>query len=274
MFLTYLCALLVNYHNPSCENLALIVPPIEQSLQSFGQNNYQQLNPKNFKVLVWNIYKSEKANWLQDFVAFGHQNDLLLIQEAQLGDVFKKSIDELDDLYFTHATSFIFKKDNSATGTMTASKYNIVKSKILRTLDGEPIIDTPKTISISYLPLKNSRKQLLTLNIHGLNATRTKDFATQVNSTVNIIKSHHGPILFAGDFNTRNSSRTKFMNTFFKDLNFKTVQWPDDQRKKFMGYPIDHAFVRDLDVVSSKVRGDINSSDHKALELVLSYNGN
>jgi endonuclease/exonuclease/phosphatase (EEP) superfamily protein YafD len=272
MFLTYLCALLVNYQHPVCEKKVLIVPPIEQSLNSYGENNQDYLDPNKIKVLVWNIYKSEKPNWLQDFKNYGNQNDLLLIQEALLNDTFLKSTKELDNYYFSHATSFIFKENNLATGTLNASKFNISKNRIIRSIDGEPIINTPKTISVSYLPLKNTDQQLLALNIHGLNATKTKDFKTQLNSTKKIINDHTGPVIFAGDFNTRNRSRTKFLNQFFKDLKFKTVEWPNaNKRMKFMGYPLDHAFVRNLAVVKSKVRDDINSSDHKALEIELKY---
>ncbi len=274
MFLTYLCALLINIKHPECEYRSLIVPPLEQSLQNFGLNNPEEMDPTNMKVVVWNIYKSEKPNWSKDFITFGHENDVLLIQEAFLNKTFLTSTQELSEHYYTHATSFIFKGENIPTGTLTASKYNIASSRIIRSTDGEPIINTPKTISVDYHSLKDTDLQLLTLNIHGLNATRTADFSAQVNSTLKIINEHQGPILFAGDFNTRNKSRTKFMNKFFKDLKFKEVKWPNDKRKKVFGFFIDHAFVRDLTVLSSKVRDDINTSDHKALELVLKYDQN
>lgn len=271
MFFTYVCALLLNYKTEYCEKKELIVPPIEKSLQNFGSKNNEKLNPEYFKVVVWNIYKSEKKNWLEDYINLGNENDLMLIQEAHLNPTFLESFQYLNQFFFTHATSFIFKNENIGTGTLTASKYKTGQALMIRSTDGEPIINTPKTISVLYLPMKGTSTQLLTLNIHGLNATKTEDFKTQLESTITLINEHRGPILFAGDFNTRNKKRMNYLKSFFSQLKFETVEWPNDKRKKFLGYPLDHAYIKGLKLLSSNVRDDIKSSDHKALELELSY---
>lgn len=274
MFLTYVCAVLFNFQTKNCRDLGFIIPPIAQShsLLTTGSNQNDILDGQNINLLVWNIYKSEKKGWLEDYTRLGKNNDLMLIQEAHLNTTFLESINTLPEYTFTHDTSFIFKEDGIATGTLIGSKYKIAESGIIRSTDTEPFIHTPKTISVAKLPLVNSREQLLLLNIHGLNATKTKSFQSQIESTSSIIRNHQGPIIFAGDFNTRNKKRIKLLNRFMNQHQFTEVTYENDQRMNFLGHPLDHVYVRNLEIISSNVRGDVISSDHKALEVKLRVN--
>jgi endonuclease/exonuclease/phosphatase (EEP) superfamily protein YafD len=271
MFMTYVCAILFNFQTTKCKDLGFIIPPIDQSEQVLNSASGQQiyLDGEKIRLLVWNIYKSEKENWSEDFTTFAKDSDIMLIQEAHLNPLFINTLHALKNYNFIHATSFIFKKDMLATGTLIGSPYVIDKSSMLRTPKTEPFIHTPKTISLGLFPLQQTQEQLLVLNIHGLNATKTSDFEEQINSTSTLLKNHHGPIIFAGDFNTRNKRRTKFLLQFMAKHKLLEVSWNNDQRMQFLGNPLDHVFVKNLKVLKSQVRGDINSSDHKALEVIL-----
>ena len=124
-------------------------------------------------------------------------------------------------------------------------------------------------MSIATFPLQHSADDLLVINIHGLNATKTQSFKEQILSTTTLLKNHVGPIIFAGDFNTRNKKRTQFLKSFMRHYGLREVHWDKDYRMKFANYPLDHVFVKKLHIKKSVVRNDIDTSDHKALEVHL-----
>jgi endonuclease/exonuclease/phosphatase (EEP) superfamily protein YafD len=51
------------------------------------------------------------------------------------------------------------------------------------------------------------------------------------------------------------------------------VKWKNDNRKRWLGHPLDQAFIRNMVVKNAEVRGEIQSSDHKPLDLQLAYEG-
>lgn len=89
--------------------------------------------------------------------------------------------------------SFLYvKKDSTPTGTVLGSRVHPVLSSILRTVDVEPVIGTPKTITYSYFPLKDTNQTMLVMNIHGLNVTKQKPFERQLQDAFKIIATHQG----------------------------------------------------------------------------------
>ena len=83
------------------------------------------------------------------------------------------------------------------------------------------------------------------------------------------ILEHSGPVMWGGDFNTQSSTKLASLKNLAKDLGLKFVAFNPDLRtkSKMMRTPLDHALVRDLNVVMSECL--VGGSDHTALRLEL-----
>jgi endonuclease/exonuclease/phosphatase (EEP) superfamily protein YafD len=251
------------------------IPPLKDSHIVLGQTYQDELDPKSIKVLVWNLLKAERKNWTEDFMGLSEKKDILLLQEGYLNPVMESTFNQMHQFRFDMAVSFLYNKDaNTPTGTVLGSKTTPVKTGILRTSDYEPFIKTPKAITYGVYEIAQSDKKLLALTIHGMNFTKDEALEKQVLDAIKVIDAHDGPVIFAGDFNTRNKARSTFLRNIMKAKNFKEVTYRNDKRMKFLVYPLDHTFVRGLLVRDSKVITDVKSSDHKALDMEFALDHN
>lgn len=248
------------------------IPSMAQSHITLGQSTESELNPNSIKVLVWNILKAERKNWLSDFLNVSGDKDILLLQEGYLSERMQFAFNTLDSFRFDMGVSFLYKKDNNTpTGTVIGSRVSPVDSSLVRTHDLEPFIKTPKTITYATYPIAGSDKTLLALNIHGINFANHSAFVNHINQAVELIMAHDGPIVFAGDFNTRTKKRMSHLKNIMTFLGLREVGFRNDKRMKVFGNILDHAFVKDLLVKDSNVLKDLKSSDHKAMVLDLVY---
>lgn len=246
-----------------------VVPPIEESLLTFGEVNNRYIESNNVKIIVWNILKSKRKNWSKDFLNISKNKDFLIIQESYLDDSYLDFyIKQMSSYRFDMSVSFLYSK-KYPTGTMVASKVNPIELGILRTSYLEPIVRTPKTVTYGLYPIKNFKKNLLVISIHGLNFTKNYKFKEQILSVIDIVLKHEGPVIFAGDFNSWNKGRTSFLKKIMKNNNFQEAIFEKDDRLKFLKYPLDYVFVRDIEVKKAEVLDYVKSSDHKPLYLDL-----
>ncbi len=130
-----------------------------------------------------------------------------------------------------------------------------------RTLGLEPIVKTPKTTMLSVVPLDNGKK-ILFANIHGINKGNNKKFFDQIDKVIESIKSHDGPAIFAGDFNTNKKEKMPYLLAKGKEVGLDIIEYKDDKRKN----KLDWILVRGCKVLSSTINYEITSSDHNALE--------
>lgn len=250
------------------------IPPMSESEISMGQSTEAELDPKSIKVFVWNLLKAERKNWREDFINLTKDKDILMLQEGYLNNTMKSAFDLLTDFRFDMAVSFLYKKDNNTpTGTILGSRVSPIDVGNIRTRDLEPFIKTPKTMTYGKYPIAGAQKDLMVLNIHGINFTKHHTFVNQINQAIEYIVAHDGPVIFAGDFNTRTNKRLQHLKDVMKFLGFKEVSFRNDRRMRAakIGPKLDHAFVRDLLVKDSYVLGNIKTSDHKALVMELVY---
>lgn len=244
------------------------------SLGSYEESPSAGLDPNSLKVLVWNLYKGKKESWKKDFSDLMANRDIAILQEAVLDDnmggVFKQKF----EMGIEMATSFINDETDVATGVATASKLGPISSFFQRSNARESVVKTPKVVLFNTYSISGSQNDLLVINIHAINAVSKKDFMDQVQNVASVIREHVGPCIWAGDFNTWSKGRTRALSKLTRRLGFVEVTFEDDQRTTPPGArfkeKLDHIFVKGLKIKSSKVYGDIEGSDHKAMSVELS----
>lgn len=248
-----------------------VIPDFANSFQIYYQRQETKgLDPNSINILVWNILKGKRDTFQRDFLELQRDKDLILLQEyfQDSSDIPYYLQKEFETIV---ATSFRFVRDefHSITGVATLSRVKSPFYHILRTRNREPVINTPKVTLISKYKLKGMEQELLVANIHAINFVGTRPFKRQIDAVMEIIELHDGPIIFGGDFNTWNKSRIKYLNTMTSTSGMKAIKYSKEDRKKFLGHPLDHVFIKGLEVKLKKVYGKLKSSDHKAMEAQL-----
>jgi len=242
------------------------IPQLKDVLRPLGQAQNSTLNPDHINILIWNMFKGKKDSWKRDYANLTRKCDVLILQEMFLDDQMKKVFADHVGFEYTTATSFLFDKKQIATGVATASMSSSSFQTFLRSQDREPIVNTPKVILVTTYPIDGSEQELLVVNIHAINFVTDAAFARHIFSVIPKIKNHQGPLIFAGDFNTWSEDRLGFINKMVKMLNLSEVRFFPDSRMRTFGNPLDHVFYRGLELKDAKVWGEVEGSDHKAME--------
>lgn len=252
------------------------VPTNDQVLFRFGKNISNTLNPKEIKILVWNIYKGDKATFKTWFPLLNQDRDITIIQEMLLTPTLKVMMNLfLKDHVL--ATSFI-NDDNFRTGVMTSSSVEAKEISFQVSEKTEPVVDTPKVALLTTYPIRKSNKELLVINIHAINFVDNKWFEKQILDLFKAVDRHldgqKGPVVFAGDFNTWNKNRYYFLDRFCRERGLKQATFVPDRRMTFNGNPLDHViYSPDLELTESKVLGNVDGSDHKPIVVAFKYLG-
>lgn len=192
-----------------------------QALEAGPTYSRQALNPQHISLLNWNIRKGLSANWEQLF-AGGHfreylqGTDLVLIQEAcvQPPDTLPIIGPALQRNGFgwQFSTSFVSALwgcgNGNTNGVMTASRTKPLRVQALRSQGSEFLITHKASLALEF-PIAQSAHTLLLVNTHLLNfeVFLQTDYEAQLQALAALIAVHTGPVIFAGDFNTRNQSR-------------------------------------------------------------------
>ncbi len=218
---------------------------------------------QSFRLISWNIHKGDGHGFAADLLQLAEQADIVSLQEGLLTTEQRNLLDSMQDFNWWLATAW--KSSGSSTGTALLSRYQTTQVDAIISEKTQPVANTPKSSILGVLPIAGLQTELLVVNTHALNFTSTGAFEKQLKAIAERIKSHSGPILWAGDFNTWNGSRMQELQKIAGALNLIEVKWPKDSRN----LKLDHVFIRDLVIVDSKIRDDITSSDHFPLSLEL-----
>ncbi|MGE3608424.1 MAG: endonuclease/exonuclease/phosphatase family protein [Bacteriovoracaceae bacterium] len=247
--------------------------PIENAHDILGRSFAQNLNPNSIKVFCWNIKKAEMPAWQNEFKKYGNASDLILIQEAYRNQLFNQTIQSFEDMRWDMAVSFLYRKDhNTASGTMIGSKVEPTEVLVKQTVDFEPVVHTPKTMTIAKYPIEGLNSELLVISIHGINITRFETFKRHLDQAKVEILKHDGPILFAGDFNSRTKQRIHYMIGLTTELKLKPIEFKNGNQRmawKFTNNYLDWGFTRGLKVKQAEVITSSIGSDHKPLRFEL-----
>lgn len=222
------------------------------------------LNADEIRLVSWNMKKKSIPNWRTDYSRLTDGRDLILIQEASL------RVDTVGDLPAVPHWSFApgYRTDDSITGVLTLSSSRpLARCSFANT---EPLLRTPKATSITQFALEGRDETLLVVNVHAVNfSLGLGSYKRQFAQIADVLEGHVGPIIMSGDLNTWRQGRTDTIEAMAADLELSAIEFSDDNRKRFLGSPLDHIYVRGLSATSS-ASSIVTSSDHNPLTVTLS----
>lgn len=245
--------------------------PEDQALVSIGQAKLPEIDPRSIKVLIWNIKKAELPLWQSEFMTYGQNRDLILLQEAYRSKLFERTLNFFKRIRWDMGVAFLNKRDNLIpAGTMIGSKVEPIETIVRHSPDLEPVLKTPKSMTFAKYRIHGHNKDLLVISVHAINFTAPWTFKRHIRVAEREIARHDGPVLYAGDFNTWSEGRLRQLEESTKSVGLKAVVFNDgDKRMTFSDNPLDHAFIRGLKVKSADVIEESQGSDHKPLTLEL-----
>ncbi|MDU1788355.1 MAG: endonuclease/exonuclease/phosphatase family protein [Escherichia coli] len=192
---------------------------------------------ERIRILVWNIYKQQRAEWLSVLKNYGKDAHLVLLQEAQTTPELVQFA-TANYLAADQVPAFVLPQHPS--GVMTLSAAHPVYCCPLR--EREPILRLAK--SAFSLGVDVYSKQLLPIGDQ--------------------IAHHSGPVIMAGDFNAWSRRRMNALYRFAREMSLRQVRFTDDQRRRAFGRPLDFVFYRGLNVSEASVLVT-RASDHNPL---------
>ena len=221
----------------------------------------REITQKTFRLLVWNLHKGQDAGWQQALNRLAQGRDLLLLQEvlntqelaAQYSSRFPTAL---------YASAFAYLQQQSGVEILSqfAPHFYCAGAK------SEPWIRIPKVGAAMSLPLSNGQALLL-VNVHLINFEMYPTaYEEQLRTLMQLVSQHQGPLVLSGDFNSWNSYRMRIIRELIKEFGLIEVPFAQDHRLRFLGNPLDHVFVRGLNVLHATTE-PTESSDHAPLLL-------
>lgn len=237
------------------------IPAEERSLTVFGTSQAEAFTcAQPYTALIWNIFKSKKKKWLADFAQLHPLFDIFLLQEARLN--FQIPWNPFaNHLRWIFGESFNQHRNGNAFGVLTGSRVQESQAFNKHGPVREPLLNTPKSSAFSYYPIQNRSEQLLLINTHFINFRTSQAFLRQLEQVAQIIATHQGPLLLAGDFNTWSRQRTQLLIGYMRSLNLEAVRFANERRLVLL----DYIFIRELTVTEAHLLPHIRSSDHTPL---------
>lgn len=218
----------------------------------------QLASAKPFNLLVWNIKKSNNIKWSKDLKEMTKGIDFLLVQEATDQKVITQTITKLFDHFNFYKT---WSNKKYTTGVANASKSKPYYTKSYLSPVTEPILKTPKAISLEKY--KWGKLDLLIINIHAINFRLISAFKKHITQIDRDLKRHNGPIIFAGDFNTWSKTRKDFLNTYLASNDLREVSI----NRVHNGPHLDHIYTRGIENVKAVQLDNKSTSDHHPIML-------
>ncbi|RZW19203.1 MAG: endonuclease/exonuclease/phosphatase family protein, partial [Desulfobulbaceae bacterium] len=239
--------------SPSCGS---ILDPSEKRKETGG------IDPSSFAVLSWNSHRGGHKDWNRDLIALGSDADIILLQEAALEPVLDTQLDIAANQWLM-ATAFHL--DDREIGVMSAARVAPQAYCVAR--EPEPLFKIPKIVLAAAYRFAGLERSLLVVNIHIVNYTIDVDAVQrQIGALEQIVRTHEGPVIVAGDFNTWNNEREDLVLQKMNELGMSSVSFEPDHRVSFFNHKVDGVFYRGLEVTKS-LSHQVESSDHNPLEV-------
>lgn len=218
------------------------------------------------QILVWNIFKQQRSDWMSVLKGFGKNADLVLLQEAQTTPEMVRFATS-NYLAADQVPAFVLPQHPS--GVMTLASAQPVYCCPLR--EREPLLRFAKSALVTVYPLLNGER-LMVVNIHAVNFSLGVDvYIKQFGPIGAQIRHHFGPVIMAGDFNAWSSQRLKALYNFAREMSLHEVSFTDDHRRKAFGRPLDFVFYRNMKTRDASVLVT-HASDHNPLLVEFEFN--
>jgi endonuclease/exonuclease/phosphatase (EEP) superfamily protein YafD len=245
-----------------------------QSISRFGllHAEAQEALPELFRLLVWNVKKGEIKGMVEDFRTLSQDANLVLLQEMVDRPDLTTSISLAQpQLSWGMAQAFKWQRSENYTGVATGSTAKPLRENSFLSPVVEPIAKTPKSLLVTEYKLgRTGLHTLVALNLHAINFVTQRSFELHMDQVVQVIRSHKGPLVVAGDFNTWSYPRLEYMESVLQSLGLENL----NVGEAGWTFPFDHIFVRGLRLEQSIDLTRIESSDHKPLMVDLVYDPN
>ena len=219
-----------------------------------ADNSVSKLASSHFRLVNWNVHKGQDKGWQEDLARLSKQADFVLLQEATQ----HQNLNTFSTALFV--SSFSFKDLLSGVKTFTKTQPEWYCGGGV----AEPLIQIPKVASVMSFPLEKDASLLL-INVHLINFEwGISAYQTQLEQLFSFVENHQGPIIISGDFNAWNETRLNLVNNLMQKYGLDSVTLSQDERARFLGYPLDYIFKRGVKVAraTSEV---VTSSDHNPL---------
>ena len=213
-----------------------------------------KLVASRFHLITWNVHKGQDTGWQEDLERLSKQADFVLLQEATQ----HQNLSTFSTTLFVSSFSFNELLSGVKIFTQTQPEWYCGGGV------AEPLIQIPKVASVMNLPLEKGNSLLL-INVHLINFEwGISAYQAQLEQLFSFVENHQGPIIMAGDFNAWNEDRLNLVNNLIQKYGLDSVALSQDERVRFLGYPLDYIFTRGVKVVraTSEV---VTSSDHNPL---------
>ena len=213
-----------------------------------------KLAASRFHLITWNVHKGQDTGWQEDLERLSKQADFVLLQEATQ----YQNLSTFSTALFV--SSFSFKDLLSGVKTFTQTQPEWYCGGGV----AEPLIQIPKVASVMSFPLEKGNSLLL-INMHLINFEwGISTYQTQLEQLFSFVENHQGPIIISGDFNAWNERRLNLVNNLMQKYGLDAVTLSQDERLRFLGYPLDYIFTRGVKVLSATSEV-VTSSDHNPL---------
>lgn len=226
-----------------------------------------ELDASNISLFNWNVHKTRKAKWREDFEEFANDADLVLFQEASLREETIADIDSSRHWSFAPG----YRKWGEVTGVMTLSGVKPLTQCSF--VHSEPWLRTPKATGVTQYGLSGTDQTLVVVNVHAVNFSfGTGAFSEQFEQIRQVLEDHDGPIILSGDLNTWRPRRVQIIEELADSLDLTAVVFENDNRVKVFGNTLDHIYIRGLQALDTDTKV-VESSDHNPMSAVFSMPG-
>lgn len=248
------------------------IPSTPQLLTIDGKNTSSPLicydNPSaraidvrgQLNVLVWNIYKQNRATWQSELDKFSQDAQLMLLQEASMSLSLKEWISQKQ---WGGTQADAFRVFGESAGVLNLGRQMPVLACAYTEL--EPWLRLPKSAIYALYRLSDGQT-LAVVNLHAVNFTYgTQEYANQLEALLVQLKTHQGPVIVGGDFNSWSQARMDTLTAALNRVGLKDVSFEPDHRVQFVtGLVLDHLFYRGLTLLNAKAPVT-DASDHNPL---------
>lgn len=221
------------------------------------------LDPAAIDVVNWNVKKGRRAGWAGELKSLSYNADVVTLQEAPL--VNPGWAERHGERFHAFAPGFRTRRTQTGVMTISTSVPLVQCSLKIR----EPWLRSPKAVVATEYEVDGRSATLLVVNAHAINFTITlAAFERQLGEISRVLAQHDGAVILAGDFNTWRRARQSSLDDLASGFDLRPVAFVDDRRTRFLGLPLDHIYVRGLDVVRSESLESV-ASDHNPMRVRL-----